>query len=135
MKKTYLLIIALFILAAIFIVVALVAVPNKQITILTAPSPTPSTNNSTTNNAVFNSFPLTTPTGYPPNTASISALIGKLPYQGTYFSLSYDFASDSFLLSLSTTNQTQGEMEFENFLKQNGVLDKNWLENLTTNLQ
>lgn len=135
MKKTYLLIVLLFILAVIFIVIAIIALPSKKVVILTAPSPTSSANSSTTNNAVFNSFPLAIPTDYPPDTATVSALIEKLPYQGTDFSLSYNFADDSFLLSLDATNQAQGETEFENFLKQNGVLDKSWLQNLSVGNQ
>ncbi|MGA2911777.1 MAG: hypothetical protein ABSE17_04090 [Candidatus Levyibacteriota bacterium] len=139
MKKTYLLIIFLFILALLFIIISLVISSGKKETILEAPSPTPFINNTilptNTNTAVPNSIPTVIPSDYPPNTATISALIENLPHQGTYFSLSYNFTDDSFFLSLNAANQAQGEMEFENFLKQNGVLDKDWLQNLTTNYQ
>lgn len=139
MKKTYLLIVFLFILALLFIVIALISSSGKKATILEAPSPTPFINNAilptNINTAVPNSIPTVIPSDYPPNTATISALIENLPYQGTYFSLSYSFSDDSFLLLLNKNNTNQGEIEFENFLKQNGVLDENWLQNLTTNYQ
>jgi hypothetical protein len=139
MKKTYLLIIFLFILALLFIVIALISSSGKKETILEAPSPTPFINNAilptNTETAVPNSIPMVIPSDYPPNTATISALIENLPYQGTYFSLSYRFSDDSFLLLLNKNNTNEGEIEFENFLKQNGVLNENWLQNLTTNYQ
>jgi hypothetical protein len=139
MRKTYLLIIFLFILALLFIIISLVISSGKKETILEAPSPTLFINNTilptNTNTAVPNSIPTVIPSDYPPNTATISALIENLPYQGTYFSLSYDFSDDSFLLLLNKNNANEGEIEFANFLKQNGVLDKDWLQNLTTNYQ
>ena len=134
MKKTYFLIISLFAIALILIVIAFATTPKQKTP--AAKSPTVSrTSTPTAGSAVPNNIPKKIPPNYPSHTLAISALIEKLPHEGNYFSLSYDFSKDSFMLLLNTTSSATGEAEFESFLKQNGVLDESWLQNLIRSYQ
>jgi|ERR1035437_935529 hypothetical protein len=137
MKKTYIFIIILCILAFLLITIAFFASSNKNGSALNEPTPTPSATNipapRPTGTAIPNSIPKIIPSTYPQNTVAISVLIEKLPHYESYFSLSYDFSADSFLLTLSTNESATGEAAFEKYLKQNNILDKSWLQNLTTN--
>ena len=139
MKKTYIFIIILCILVFLLITIAFIASHNKSGGALNEIAPTPNAANiptaGPTETAVPNSIPKTIPSIYPQNTMAISALIEKLPYYESYFSLSYDFSNDNFILTLSATAPATGEANFENYLKQNGVLDKSWLQNLTVKYQ
>lgn len=98
------------------------------------------------------SFPTPTPAGsisFPEdfNTASpedikkakesylVGQLIPALPHHGTNFSLYYDFSKNQFILYLNPFATSEGSVEFDAFLKQNGVEDRSWIENLTSTNQ
>lgn len=49
-------------------------------------------------------------------------IMDKLPYKGTNFTLSYDSNTGGFILNINPSNKSAGSAEFEDFLKQNGVL-------------
>src|SRR3989344_2921997 len=51
----------------------------------------------------------------------ISRLIDKLPYIGTFFSLAYDFDTALFYVYINPDNESGGNREFNEFLKQNGI--------------
>lgn len=134
MKKTYILIIFLLIMVFLFIIIAFVASSGKK----TGNTPIP--RNSVvapvnTGTAVPNSIPTNIPSDYPQNTTTISKLIENLPHTGINFYLSYNYSDDSFLLLLNSAKSASGEAELETFLKQNGILDRSWLKNLTLNYQ
>lgn len=140
MKKTYLLIIILLVLTFIFIVISILFSLFKNVkpinTFNVTPSPIITTVPVSSGNFVLpNSKPTGLPNDYPRGTTQISVLIEKLPHYESYFSLSYDFSADNFLLTLSTNESASGEAAFEKYLKQNNILDKSWLQNLTTNYQ
>ena len=80
--------------------------------------------------ALPNSFPTSGAKDYSQVPAAIGKLVENLPYRGTLFSLSYDFSKDSFTLYLNKNNQLNAEKEFEGYLKNNNIADKNWLQNL-----
>jgi hypothetical protein len=134
MKKTYVLIIFLLIMVFFFIIIAFITSSGKK----TGNVPIP-TNNIVapinTGTAVPNSIPTNIPSDYPKNTTTISKLIENLPHAGINFYLSYNYSDDSFLLLLSSSKSASGEAELETFLKQNGVLDRSWLKNLTLSYQ
>jgi len=62
--------------------------------------------------------------------AAILQLIKKLPYPGTNFSLSYDYSTDVFTLSLKAGNENDGNAEFDSFLISNQIESRNYLKNL-----
>lgn len=62
--------------------------------------------------------------------ATIGQLLPKLPYQGTFFSLEYDYSTNIFTVNFSASNQAQANQEFDQFLKSNQIQNKNWLYNL-----
>lgn len=57
-------------------------------------------------------------------------LLEKLPHQGTYFSLDYDYDKGTFILSYAKTNIPLAEENFKAFLNQNQVKDSSWIENI-----
>ncbi len=63
----------------------------------------------------------------------IGNLIQNLPHVGVSFNLEYDYATNVFTVNLSKNNLTQANEEFDNYLKQNQVENRNWLYNLKTN--
>jgi len=65
----------------------------------------------------------------------VGQLLNKVPYQGTNFKLVFDSSSSEFVVTINQNNKTQGETEFENFLKQNQIEDKSWIRNLRTEYQ
>lgn len=65
----------------------------------------------------------------------VMSLLEKLPYQGLYFSLSYDYDRGVFLLTYTKTNLSQGEENLSAFLKENGVNDSSWIESIIISYQ
>jgi hypothetical protein len=59
-------------------------------------------------------------------------LIKKLPYDGKYFSLDYDYENDSFNLSIDAGNRLIAEEELKLFLNLNKISGKEVLQNLNT---
>lgn len=62
----------------------------------------------------------------------VMSLVEKLPYQGQYFSLSYDFNTGTFLLVYAKNNLSQAQENLNTFLNENGVKDVLWIESLIT---
>lgn len=63
--------------------------------------------------------------------AAVGRLLTKLPYQGTLFSMRYDYTSNMFYVALTKSNQVQSNQEFDLFLKNNGVDSETWVTPLT----
>lgn len=60
----------------------------------------------------------------------VGKLINILPYSGVDFVLSFDYDSDSFLLTLNKNNIDKANEELNLFLSQNSIESKSWIENL-----
>jgi hypothetical protein len=63
----------------------------------------------------------------------VGQLIDKLPYQGINFKLSYSFETNTFIVILNTQSSIKGSSEFDQFLKNNGILERSWINNLQIN--
>lgn len=61
----------------------------------------------------------------------IGSLLNKLPYYGNNFSMNYDFNNNQFTVIIKIDKKTEGDKEFNEFLKENKILDKSWFNNLT----
>jgi len=64
------------------------------------------------------------------NSYAVGVLIGKLPYQGTNFSMFYDIKKDIFTVILNSENVAAANKEFDVFLSDNNVQDRSWVLNL-----
>lgn len=62
---------------------------------------------------------------------AVANLKTKLPYFGTYFVLSYNTESDLIKAIIYQNTKTQGDKEFDAFLKENGVNSRSEINNLT----
>lgn len=62
----------------------------------------------------------------------IENVINQLPHYGKYFSLYYNIGKNEFILVLDKNNLNQANKDFIVFLRQNGVSDASWFNNLTT---
>ena len=60
----------------------------------------------------------------------IQALVDKTPHIEKNFSLYYNFNDNQFVLHINLYSETQGNIDFDNFLKQNGVMSRSWFTNL-----
>lgn len=67
--------------------------------------------------------------------ASIGNLLPKLPYKGSFFTLEYNYQTNSFTVTLSASNQIQANQELDQFLKSSQIENRNWLYNLKINTQ
>ena len=61
----------------------------------------------------------------------VGSLIDKLPYYGKNFSIIYDTSINVFFLYLNPSNIAGGNKDFDAFLKQNGIDERSWVENIT----
>lgn len=89
-------------------------------------------------------IPITpTPTNVPPGSSKteyemaepikgeeISKLIDKTPYKGAYFSFTYEPNEALFYLYIDPANESRGNKEFNEFLKQNGIDDRTLIKDL-----
>ena len=66
---------------------------------------------------------------YQPET--VVALKEKLPYYGNNFSITYDKSFDTTRVVIYEENIFEGELEFDAFLKTNGVSDRSLINNMT----
>lgn len=62
----------------------------------------------------------------------VGKLIEKLPYSGANFSLYYDFSKNQFILYVNPSASSEGNAEFDAFLKQNGVESRSWIKDLVS---
>lgn len=65
----------------------------------------------------------------------VGKLVNKLPHKGNDFSFSYDSSKNIFLLSLNEDNSNAANAEFDDYLRQNGISNRSWFENLSIVLQ
>lgn len=61
----------------------------------------------------------------------IGALVRKLPYRGTNFSMRYSFADNVFYTVIPASKKSAGDKEFNDYLKVNKINDRKWISNLT----
>jgi len=60
----------------------------------------------------------------------IGQLSSELPYNGTNFSLTYDFDADEFTLYVNPDAEDLGNAELSAYLKGKGIQDISWITNL-----
>lgn len=65
----------------------------------------------------------------------VGALLGIVPYQGEYFSLDYNYDTFNYVLTLQRDFLEQGDEEFDEFLKDNGISDRTSLGTFETQLE
>lgn len=96
-----------------------------------------SSDSNTTAEGSFNALPgvknNTTPQEKELNrrSSSVMNLLNVVPVKGINFTFDYDYNLDEFLLGINSRNPELGNIEFDNFLKENGV-SRSWIRNLTT---
>ena len=61
----------------------------------------------------------------------ISGLIDLTPHSGKFFSLYFTYKTYSFVLYVDTKHQKEGNANFDSFLKQNGITNRSWINNLS----
>lgn len=62
----------------------------------------------------------------------VAKLANKLPYNGDYFTLFFDHSTSKFYLTLDKNNVGEANKKFDEFLKENGILDRSWIRNLVS---
>lgn len=62
--------------------------------------------------------------------ALVGQLLSKLPYHNDFFTLSYDYSTNKFFLILDQAHSDEANKKFDEFLKENGILDRSWIRNL-----
>lgn len=62
----------------------------------------------------------------------VGELLTKLPYEGRNFSLHYSYARNVFTLYINPSFQNEGNLEFDTFLKTNGIDSRALLGDLET---
>lgn len=60
----------------------------------------------------------------------LGELLNRLPFEGQYFSLNYDFSTNAFTATFNSKELARANREFDEFLKQNNVPSRDWLYNL-----
>lgn len=65
----------------------------------------------------------------------VGQLLHKLPYTGRNFSLAYDYYTNTYTATISSSNTTQGNVELDQFLKTNGIENRSWIRKLVINYQ
>lgn len=65
----------------------------------------------------------------------VGIFIQKLPYFGKSFSIGYDIDTNQFIAQIKQGEEQVGNEELDQFLKENGILDRSWLKNLTVKTQ
>lgn len=59
--------------------------------------------------------------------AALGRLLEFLPYSGTNFSMRYDYNQNKFFVTIPSAKRSDGEKEFNDFLKKNGVQNRDWI--------
>lgn len=59
--------------------------------------------------------------------AAVGRLLDLLPYKGKFFLMKNDYNNAQYILIISKENEKEGNEEFDNFLKKNGVENRNWI--------
>jgi hypothetical protein len=58
--------------------------------------------------------------------AKVGRLLTKMPYNGTNFSIRHDYNQGVFIVTIPRNRQQEGNVEFDEFIKQNGIGDRSW---------
>ena len=61
---------------------------------------------------------------------AVGSLLSKLPYKGSYFSLTFDYTTADFVVELNKSHLAEANQEFDAFLLKNGVQTRSWIKNL-----
>lgn len=129
MKKIILLVFLIFLIILFVVVIFILNTKNNKVK--TSPTPTPFKNQlqDTALPGARND-----PQNEEENRRSflVGSLINILPYHGRNFSFYYNFSTNQFILYINPAAVSQGNTEFDAFLKQNHVEARSWIENLTT---
>ncbi len=67
---------------------------------------------------------------YVKQSATVGKLITKLPFNGSYSSMSYNFDTNQFTISLKKGSEETGNKEIDSFLSENGIQSRDWIKNL-----
>lgn len=59
--------------------------------------------------------------------AAVGSLLDLLPYQGINFKIENDYANTQYVVTVNKGKEKEGNEEFNNFLKQNGVAERSWI--------
>ncbi len=51
----------------------------------------------------------------------------KMPYKGTNFQMDYDYKLLQYIVIIPNDKISEGNTEFDTFLKQNGIADRSWI--------
>ncbi len=60
----------------------------------------------------------------------VGKLLEKVPYQGQNFVFVFDNSTYSFKVTISNDKQQEGNQEFDEFLKTNGIQERAWIQDL-----
>lgn len=63
----------------------------------------------------------------------VGKLLSLVPYKGTYFSISFDYAQVNFVVELNKSHLSEANQEFDAFLIKNGIQSRSWIKNLVVN--
>lgn len=59
--------------------------------------------------------------------AAVGRLLDLLPYTGENFRMENDYKNAQFIVTIPKTKEEEGNIEFDAFLKQNGVAERSWI--------
>lgn len=65
----------------------------------------------------------------------VGKLLEKMPYSGKFFTLKFDFEKANFIVTFNLQKRTEAEEEFDDYLKNQGIEDRSWIDNLVTIIQ
>lgn len=61
----------------------------------------------------------------------VAKFIDTLPYKGSFFSASLNLNTGRVEIVIDDANKAQGEVEFDEYLKNNQITDRSWIQNLS----
>ncbi|MBP9719579.1 MAG: hypothetical protein KBD46_03840 [Candidatus Levybacteria bacterium] len=61
----------------------------------------------------------------------VAKFLTKLPMQGINFIAAYDIDTNKVRVTIPTSKSAEGEKEFDDFLKANGIENRSWIQNLS----
>ncbi|MBI4004603.1 hypothetical protein HY358_00535 [Candidatus Roizmanbacteria bacterium] len=57
----------------------------------------------------------------------VGSLLFIVPYKGVNFSITHDYSIAKFIVIIPKAKEREGNQEFDEFLKKNGVEDRSWI--------
>lgn len=58
--------------------------------------------------------------------AAIGRLLDQIPYKGTAFQIDHDYSAAQYIVTISQDKKQEGNQEFDEFLKKNGIESRDW---------